>query len=33
LTALISTTGSKFDDGNMPANQSIPRGGLKSLYF
>jgi hypothetical protein len=27
LTALTSNTGSKFDDGNMPANQSITRGG------
>jgi hypothetical protein len=33
LTALTSNTGSKFDDGNMPANQSIQRGGLKSLTF
>ena len=33
LTALTSNTGSKFEDGHMPANQSIPRGGLKSLNF
>ena len=33
LTALTSNAGSKLEDGNMPANQSIPRGGLKSLYF